>query len=104
MTVPNLATTMARLKVACSNNIFFDISDANFTVTAAGCSGGVPATLDLSTQQIGTVIHEACETITVQNGFSMAPGANVTLQAGERVIFENGSSAGNLLSVVIALP
>ena len=73
-------------------------------MTAASCGGGVSATLDLNNQQVGTQIREACETITVQSGFSMAPGADVTLQAGEKVIFENGSSAGNLLSVVIALP
>lgn len=31
--VPNLPTTTARLKVACANNIFFDISNANFTIS-----------------------------------------------------------------------
>ena len=32
---PNIPTTTARIKVACSNNIFFDISDVNFTITNA---------------------------------------------------------------------
>lgn len=30
----NVTTSTARVKIACANNIFFDISDANFTLTA----------------------------------------------------------------------
>jgi len=32
--VPNIVTTKARIKVACTNNVFFDISNANFTIVA----------------------------------------------------------------------
>lgn len=32
ITVPNLNTTTARVRVMCANNIFFDISNANFTI------------------------------------------------------------------------
>ena len=32
ITVPNLSTTTARVKVICSDNIFFDISNNNFTI------------------------------------------------------------------------
>jgi hypothetical protein len=35
--VPNIATTSARVRVACSSNIFFDISNVNFTITAVDC-------------------------------------------------------------------
>ena len=37
--VPNLDTSRARVQVACTNNIFFDLSNADFTI-----SGGVTAT------------------------------------------------------------
>ncbi|HSN75171.1 MAG TPA: zinc-dependent metalloprotease family protein [Anaerolineae bacterium] len=35
--VPNIATTAARVRVACANNVFFDISNANFTITPVDC-------------------------------------------------------------------
>lgn len=38
ITVPNLPTTTARLKVEAVGNIYFDISNVNFTITAAPAS------------------------------------------------------------------
>jgi hypothetical protein len=36
VTVPNLPTTQGRVMVMCSNNIFFDVSNSNFTITPGG--------------------------------------------------------------------
>ena len=41
ITVPNVATTTARIKVEAVGNIFFDISDTNFTITGNGTIPGI---------------------------------------------------------------
>lgn len=38
ITVPNVATTTGRIKVQCAGNVFFDIGNANFTVTASNAT------------------------------------------------------------------
>lgn len=37
ITVPSAPTTTARVKVAAAGNIFFDLSNANFTIAGSGC-------------------------------------------------------------------
>jgi Metallo-peptidase family M12B Reprolysin-like len=45
ITVPNIVTTnTVRFRVECANNIFFDISNANFTITAAANPKYITAT------------------------------------------------------------
>ena len=46
ITVPNIATTTGRIKVEAVGNIFFDITDVNFTVTAGPASVDAPFDFD----------------------------------------------------------
>lgn len=46
ITVPNIATTTGRIKVEAVGNIFFDISDANFTVNAGVATVRAPFDFD----------------------------------------------------------
>jgi len=48
VTAPNLAATQARVKVACANNVFFDLSNVNFTITSSAppAAGAVPDTVN----------------------------------------------------------
>jgi hypothetical protein len=50
ITVPNNATTTARIKVEAADNIFYDISNVNFTISTGGvtCTATVPAGLAAS--------------------------------------------------------
>ncbi len=50
ITVPNTATSSARLKVICSDNVFFDVTDTDFTVRAT------TAELDLLVANLSTTI------------------------------------------------
>jgi hypothetical protein len=67
VTIPNTPTATARIKVEAIDNIFFDISNANFTITAAtsgfdfttpgattiGCNGPATADVTLGTTSTG---------------------------------------------------
>ena len=44
ITVPNINTTQARIKVAAEENVFFDLSDANFTITGDATLAGATIT------------------------------------------------------------
>ncbi|MBL7783707.1 MAG: hypothetical protein JNM22_20900, partial [Saprospiraceae bacterium] len=54
VTIPNVPTTTARIFVRCSNNIFYDVSNVNFTITASACP-----TLT-SAPGVATIVNSTC--------------------------------------------
>lgn len=42
--IPNSPSATARVKVYCTSNVFFDISDNNFTITASSCTYALSST------------------------------------------------------------
>ncbi|MBK8905883.1 MAG: DNRLRE domain-containing protein [Anaerolineaceae bacterium] len=47
--VPNISTTAARVRVSCAGNIFFDISNANFTIQVGGGPTPTPSNTPTAT-------------------------------------------------------
>ncbi len=83
VTIPNTATTTARIKVKCSDNVFFDISDANFTINAAS-GPSVTTGVATSISTVGATLNGtasgngAITTVTFNYGTTIAYGTSVT--------------------------
>ena len=93
VTVPDVATTTGRVKVACANNIFFDISNANFTIatgtpqtatatapsTATATTTGTTAPTATATQRVrGTPTATATSAATATATATSAATATAT--------------------------
>ena len=77
VTVPSIPTTTARIKVEAVGNIFFDISDANFTITGSAVAGA----LDVDASNTNTRYGAATDGILVLRYMLGVRGANLTANA-----------------------
>ena len=89
VTIPNTPTTQARVRVSCVGNIFFDISNANFTILPEG-SNPAP-TLDSISPTSGNIAGGTEVTLT---GTGFANGATVLFGslAATSVTFNSSTS------------
>ena len=90
VTIPNTATTQGRIKVEAVSNIFFDISNANLTITSSNPSPVLIA---------GTASAPSAESCSPANGV-VDPGETVTISFG--VTNVGGSATSNLVATLQA--
>lgn len=74
--IPNFDTTSARIKIAAVGNIFFDISDADFSVSADTAAAGVTVTDSVVVGERGAFVSET-DTYTI--ALNTDPGGTVEL-------------------------
>jgi hypothetical protein len=94
ITVPAISTTQARIKVEAINNIFFDMSNANFTITNAGFSAITTSTVSPQNFCAGASVNVSFTT----NGSANAGNiftAQLSTSAGS---FNGAVSIGTLAS------
>ncbi|HEX5735104.1 MAG TPA: zinc-dependent metalloprotease family protein [Blastocatellia bacterium] len=85
ITVPNVTTKTARVRIEAVGNIFFDISDTNFIIPASGCNYSIsPLTRDLGPGQFNRIV-----TVTTSPGCSWEAKSNAPW-----IIINSGSGSG----------
>ena len=107
LNAPNHVTNQARVRVMCADSIFFDISDANFSISAP-CAADtvVTSAADNTSGSLRDIITNACSGATITfapslNGQTLrldstiAISKSLTIDGEDRAIVISGDSDGN---------
>ncbi len=81
--LPNITTTTARIKVEAVGNIFFDINDTNFSITA-GTSGGQGLESDVADRFTGDGVYRANDAVQIERFLIFADSFNTTTNEFQR--------------------
>jgi len=98
VTVPNISTILARIKVEAVNNIFFDISNTNFTISAAVFSSITTSALPANNFCSGDALNVAFTT----NGTANAGNVFTAQLSNAAGSFSSPVSIGTLLTTIPA--
>lgn len=85
--LPNVSTGAARIKVKASDNVFFDISNANFAITP----GAGDIDYDLGIVQVTGLTPEACESV-LDPVFTVFNGGQQTVSSFQILVAVDGGS------------
>lgn len=77
VTIPNIATTTARIKVSASNSIYFDLSNTNFTIS--GGTNSAPTVSDVTNKLMS--MNTSSGSIAFTIGDAQTAAANLTVAA-----------------------
>ena len=105
VTAPNVATTTARVQVACANNIFFDISNANFTINPTAATGTI--IIRKATSPAGGTGFGFTSDVPGAASFTLNDGENQTsnnVAIGSYTVSENSLTGYSLTNLVCTDP
>ncbi len=103
VTIPSGATTTARIKIESVGNIFFDIDDANFTISAPVADYTLSATSPVAVTCAGAATATSTLSSAITGGFSTPITLSATgVPAGTTVTFANNPlTPGNSTTVTL---